>query len=75
LLIRQLPEAPKEFASVLPGSRRITNSGSGSRVVLHSRNHCAAVLIQINFSSNIFKVFVLAALALEQMRSVCLRAV
>jgi hypothetical protein len=59
LVIEQLPEAPQEFSSARLGSRRITNSGSGSRVVPRPLNHSAADLFDIKFGSNIFKVFVL----------------
>jgi hypothetical protein len=56
LLIQQLPEATKEFSNDRLGSCRIINSGSGSRVVSRPRNHSAAVLFEINFGWNIFKV-------------------
>jgi hypothetical protein len=59
LVIQQLPEASQEFSSARLGSRRIANSGSGSRVVSRPLNHSVADLFDINFGCNIFKVFVL----------------
>jgi len=57
LLIQQLPEATKEFSNVRSGSCRIINSGSGSRLVSGPRHHSAALLFEIDFDWNIFKVF------------------
>jgi len=65
LVIQQLPGALKEFSSARPISGRITNLGSGSRMVSLPRNHSAADPFEINFGWNIFKVF-LFWFALEQ---------